>query len=201
MKSMIPRLLHAGRDRRFLASPASKSARTASPSPAAVVARARTLKTTLGYRDSFIGEGQISYAGPGAQACAQLAARSCASAGADRRADRRAAPGPDRRERHQRCADVGGMHPSHRKSACAWPGHGQHERGDTHRQRGRDALHQRPGWWRWRDQGRPRGHCRARCCCRAAWYIHPFISRRSEMQLRRDRPFAPGTRATFPISR
>ncbi|MCP3655231.1 acyclic terpene utilization AtuA family protein [Herbaspirillum sp.] len=36
-------------------------------------ARPQTLKTTLGYRDSFIGEGQISYAGPGAQARAQLA--------------------------------------------------------------------------------------------------------------------------------
>ncbi|MET3431017.1 hypothetical protein ABIC71_000480 [Herbaspirillum seropedicae] len=36
--------------------------------------RPATLKTTLGYRDSFIGEGQISYAGPGAQARAQLAA-------------------------------------------------------------------------------------------------------------------------------
>ncbi|MCA1323912.1 acyclic terpene utilization AtuA family protein [Herbaspirillum sp. alder98] len=35
--------------------------------------RTATLKTTLGYRDSFIGEGQISYAGPGALARAQLA--------------------------------------------------------------------------------------------------------------------------------
>ena len=36
-------------------------------------ARPDTLKTTLGYVDSYIGEGQISYAGPGAQARAQLA--------------------------------------------------------------------------------------------------------------------------------
>ncbi|MFL9925216.1 DUF1446 domain-containing protein [Herbaspirillum lusitanum] len=36
-------------------------------------ARTGTLKASLGYRDSFIGEGQISYAGPGAQARAQLA--------------------------------------------------------------------------------------------------------------------------------
>ncbi|WP_432241360.1 acyclic terpene utilization AtuA family protein [Herbaspirillum robiniae] len=35
--------------------------------------RTATLKTTLGYRDSFTGEGQISYAGPGALARAQLA--------------------------------------------------------------------------------------------------------------------------------
>ncbi|PIT74083.1 acyclic terpene utilization AtuA family protein [Limnohabitans sp. G3-2] len=35
--------------------------------------RTETLKVTLGYRDGFIGEGQISYAGPGAQARGQLA--------------------------------------------------------------------------------------------------------------------------------
>jgi hypothetical protein len=36
-------------------------------------ARPATLKTTLGYVDSYVGEGQISYAGPGAQARGQLA--------------------------------------------------------------------------------------------------------------------------------
>lgn len=35
--------------------------------------RTDSLKVTLGYRDGFIGEGQISYAGPGAQARGQLA--------------------------------------------------------------------------------------------------------------------------------
>ncbi len=35
--------------------------------------RTNTLKVTVGYRDGFIGEGQISYAGPGAQARGQLA--------------------------------------------------------------------------------------------------------------------------------
>jgi hypothetical protein len=35
--------------------------------------RTDTLKVTVGYRDGFIGEGQISYAGPGAQARGQLA--------------------------------------------------------------------------------------------------------------------------------
>jgi hypothetical protein len=35
--------------------------------------RTDTLKVTIGYRDGFIGEGQISYAGPGAQARGQLA--------------------------------------------------------------------------------------------------------------------------------
>ena len=35
--------------------------------------RPATLKVTLGYRDGFIGEGQISYAGPGALARARLA--------------------------------------------------------------------------------------------------------------------------------
>lgn len=36
-------------------------------------ARTATLKVTIGYRDGFIGEGQISYAGPGAVARAELA--------------------------------------------------------------------------------------------------------------------------------
>jgi len=36
-------------------------------------ARPAQLKATLGYRDGFIGEGQISYAGPGAVARGQLA--------------------------------------------------------------------------------------------------------------------------------
>jgi hypothetical protein len=35
--------------------------------------RPDTLKATLGYRDGFIGEGQISYAGPGARARGELA--------------------------------------------------------------------------------------------------------------------------------
>jgi hypothetical protein len=35
--------------------------------------RPDTLKVTLGYRDGFIGEGQISYAGPGARARGELA--------------------------------------------------------------------------------------------------------------------------------
>jgi hypothetical protein len=37
------------------------------------VARPEQLKVTLGYRDGFIGEGQISYAGPGARARGELA--------------------------------------------------------------------------------------------------------------------------------
>jgi hypothetical protein len=35
--------------------------------------RPDTLKVTLGYRDGFVGEGQMSYAGPGAKARGQLA--------------------------------------------------------------------------------------------------------------------------------
>jgi hypothetical protein len=38
-------------------------------------ARPDTLKATLGYRDGWIGEGQISYAGPGARARGELALR------------------------------------------------------------------------------------------------------------------------------
>jgi len=36
-------------------------------------ARTHTLKVTVGYRDGFVGEGQMSYAGPGAKARGQLA--------------------------------------------------------------------------------------------------------------------------------
>lgn len=39
--------------------------------------RTQTLKTSIGYVDSFIGEGQISYAGPGAVARGQLALDIC----------------------------------------------------------------------------------------------------------------------------
>lgn len=35
--------------------------------------RPDTLKVTLGYRDGFVGEGQMSYAGPGAKDRGQLA--------------------------------------------------------------------------------------------------------------------------------
>jgi Acyclic terpene utilisation family protein AtuA len=38
-------------------------------------ARPDSLKATLGYRDGWIGEGQISYAGPGARARGELALR------------------------------------------------------------------------------------------------------------------------------
>jgi hypothetical protein len=42
--------------------------------PAPAAGRGPTqLKATLGYRDGFIGEGQISYAGPGARARGELA--------------------------------------------------------------------------------------------------------------------------------
>ena len=51
-------------------------AATASPSTAPAAApRPETLKVSLGYRDGFIGEGQISYAGTGAVERARLAAR------------------------------------------------------------------------------------------------------------------------------
>jgi hypothetical protein len=57
-------------------------------------ARPDTLKATLGYRDGWIGEGQISYAGPGARARGELALRVLAHrlehlglAGRERRAE------------------------------------------------------------------------------------------------------------------
>jgi hypothetical protein len=126
-------------------------------------ARPETLKTTLGYRDSFIGEGQISYAGPGAQARAQLAA--------DIVRERLALTGVQTDELRLDLIGVNAISGAQMASAAfaratgsapaRGRAHGQHEGSDTHRQRGRNPLHQRPGWWRWRDQGRPRGHCRA----------------------------------------
>jgi hypothetical protein len=60
------------------------------------------LKATLGYRDGFIGEGQISYAGPGARARGELAlpcwSGACSAWAADAGASRRT----DRRQRHAR---------------------------------------------------------------------------------------------------
>ena len=65
----------ARRDRRFLGRAVR---RRSAPNRVAVSggtgrARPETLKVSVGYRDSFIGEGQISYAGPGAVARARLA--------------------------------------------------------------------------------------------------------------------------------
>ena len=118
--------------------------------------RTDTLKVSVGYVDSYIGEGQISYAGPGALARGRLALEIVARAaeltgvasselrfdligvdslhGAEVSARRqRALRGPRPRRR------------AHRKPA----------RGGADRQRGRDALHQRPG-------GRRRRHKSAR---------------------------------------
>ena len=52
---------------------APESARPGAPSSARRARRDRTLKVSIGYRDSYIGEGQISYAGPGALARGRLA--------------------------------------------------------------------------------------------------------------------------------
>ena len=133
--------------------------------------RTDTLKVSVGYVDSYIGEGQISYAGPGALARGRLALEivrerleltgvaaselrfdligvDALHGAAARRARQRALRGARARRR------------PHREPA----------RGGADRQRGRDALHQRPGrpaaaranrrarWSRWR-----------RCCCRANW--------------------------------
>ena len=67
-------------------------------------ARPDTLKATLGYRDGWIGEGQISYAGPGARARGELALRVLL-----RRLDRRGLGG---RERRAELIGINAMHGS-----------------------------------------------------------------------------------------
>ena len=68
-------------------------------------ARPDSLKATLGYRDGWIGEGQISYAGPGARARGELALRVLAQ-----RLDR---IGLGKRERRAEMIGVNAMHGPH----------------------------------------------------------------------------------------
>ena len=71
-------------------------------------ARPETLKVSLGYRDGYIGEGQISYAGSGAVARARLAAAVVPRpAGALGDCARRPPLRPDRHQRPARRGDVG----------------------------------------------------------------------------------------------
>ena len=90
---------HGGRGRAATASPST--ARPAAPRP-------ETLKVSLGYRDGYIGEGQISYAGSGAVRRARLAA-AVARARLERSGicRRRRQVRPDRRQRPSWRSDIG----------------------------------------------------------------------------------------------
>ena len=111
----------------------------------AAARRTDTLKVSVGYVDSFIGEGQISYAGPGALARGRLALEIVRErlklTGV---ADQRIAVRPDRR---QLAARPRGLRAGQRTLRGARPRRRPHRkpaRGGADRQRGRDALHQRP---------------------------------------------------------
>ena len=108
--------------------------------------RTDTLKVSVGYVDGFIGEGQISYAGPGALARGRLALEIVRErlnltgvAASEMRFDLigvnslHGARGLGARQRALRGAR------SRRRP------HREPARGGPDRQRGRDALHQRPG--------------------------------------------------------
>ena len=156
------RLRHARRRRRLQsacagrATGADRVARrrgaTGAPAPA-------TLKVSLGYRDGFIGEGQISYGGAGRGGARRGWPRAIVDGAA---ADRSAC-----RPTTLRC-DLIGLDALH--GAARSRGHPEpyevrlrvaartrtRGRGRSRRQRGRGALHQRPGGRRRRDRRRSR---------------------------------------------
>ena len=169
------RLHHARRRRRLLAASGWRAdganrvrvdGATGRPAPP-------TLKVALGYRDGFIGEGQISYAGSGAVARARLA-----GAIVEERL-RLIGVRPDA----VRCDLIGvdALHGaawsraarrSPTKCGCASRrGRGRRAEADAHRPRGRGALHQRAVRRRRRHRERPaRSWPSRRPTCRAtAW--------------------------------
>ena len=130
--------------------------------------RTGTLKVSVGYVDGYIGEGQISYAGPGAVARGRLALRDRRGAAAlDRRAGQRNALRPDRRRcpARRRSCPAARREPYEVRVRVAGP-HREPARGGADRQRGRNALHQRPGRRRRRVQvgARDRGRGVGACC-------------------------------------
>lgn len=86
-------------------------------------ARPEQLKVTLGYRDGFIGEGQISYAGPGARARGELAL----SILQHRLADAGLPHGLAGREHRAELLGVNAMHGPAGERACANGAHEPHE--------------------------------------------------------------------------
>ena len=131
-------------------------------------ARRRTgsLKVSVGYVDSYVGEGQISYAGPGALA------RGAAGAG-DRarapRAHRRADDGDPLRPDRRRCAArrdaVAAAAEPYEVRLRVAGAHRQPRGSRARRQRGRDPLHERPGRRRRRLEVGPRSRRRASRRC------------------------------------
>ena len=115
--------------------------------------RTDTLKVSVGYVDSFIGEGQISYAGPGALARGRLALEIVR--------ERLKLTGVAASELRFELIGVDSLHGARGLRACqrALRGarsrrrpHRKPARGGPDRQRGRNALHQWPGGRRRRVQ-------------------------------------------------
>ena len=108
--------------------------------------RTDTLKVSVGYVDSYIGEGQISYAGPGALARGRLALEIVRErlkltnvAASELRFELVGVDslhGPEVSARAERTL---------RGARACLRAHREPARGGQDRQRGRDALHQRPG--------------------------------------------------------
>ena len=108
--------------------------------------RTDTLKVSVGYVDSYIGEGQISYAGPGALARGRLALEIVR--------ERLKLTGVAASELRFELVGVDSLHGAEVSARANEPyevrvrvsrAHRKSARGGQDRQRGRNALHQRPG--------------------------------------------------------
>ena len=123
-------------------------------------ARPETLKVSLGYRDGYIGEGQISYAGSGAVSRARLAAAVARErlerSGISRR---RRQVRSDRRQRPARRSDLGCGDGAVRSARARGRPRTVAGGRPANRRRGRDAVHERSGRRRRRDAVGPRGRC------------------------------------------
>ena len=116
--------------------------------------RTDTLKVSVGYVDSYIGEGQISYAGPGAGAAG--AGDRPRAAEADQCRLERIALRTGRRRFPARAGHLRARRRAIRGARACLRTHGKSARGGQNRQRGRDALYQRPGGGRRRVEIRAR---------------------------------------------
>jgi hypothetical protein len=153
--------------------------------------RTDTLKVSVGYVDSYIGEGQISYAGPGALARGRLALEIVR--------ERLKLTNVAASELRFELVGVDSLHGPEVSARAGEPYEvrvrvsGRTEkpaRSGQDRQRGRDALYQRSG-----RRAAARGNRRATwwrslpCCCRAIWQSRKSGSWGREDEAARDRPF------------
>ena len=107
--------------------------------------RTDTLKVSVGYVDSYIGEGQISYAGPGALARGRLALEIVRERLKLTACRERIAVRTGRRRLPARAGSFRARRRALRGARARRRAHREPARGGQDRQRGRDALYQRPG--------------------------------------------------------